>query len=1101
MTAAAAAKGPFYFTGGTMPPATPSYVTRHADQEIVDSLLAGELCYVLTARQMGKSSLLGRAVARLAAEGVRAASFELTQIGKQDRRKRPEQWYFGLAYEIHRQLGIGQPLLAWWQERIRLSAVQRFVAFLRELVLSSCQGRVVVVVDEIESTIGLPFADDFFAAIRACYNARASEPDMQRLTFVLVGVASPDQLIRDPSRTPFNVGRRIELDDFTAAEAQVLAVGLHPLPEVATARLDRVLYWTAGQPYLTQALCRALAEQNTDAAPATEVVDRLVAEMFLAARAQREETHFNYMRARLTAEGVAGRRPLRLYLAVRGGRAVPGQPTSPACVQLKLSGLVKVAETGRFVVRNRTYEEVFSDAWARSELRSGRRWQLAAAVFVGVGLTAFGLVQRQRAVDLQGQREAARALAAERLRAGEKLAEQGEVRSAIQLLIEAARLSNTLADPRGGAAAHDALGVQLDRGGESQAATEQFRTAFALAQKAGDDRLEATAAIHLGGLLDRQGSPEPALRPLEQGLKLSRRIGSTRSEAEALLAIGETYRHLAQVERARSTLFMALALARSLGDVQLEAAALSRLAKVHRDLGYFSMAKAMTLQSRALLESHLDGNPDHEQRAVLTRMLRETSDLQVDLLMTEDRRRPGAGYDWQALAVSDGDRVPALLSAAFGGVRQMGGGAVERRRLTAEIDAATMERLTWQLGGQEPSGALAKHIDSLVGEYEQLTAQRTQPRDRWPLSVDEMQRTLAPSSLLLEFHLGERRSFLWVMSRSGLRAFELPPRSEIEAAAGEAVGRLVARAPVVPEQAAQEGLARLSRLLLGQAFPLLGDSQLWIVSDGALERLPFSALPQPDGKPLMVRHAVVSLPSLRWLLAVRRTAARRKRSGDIAVLADPVLSRDDQRAGGRVRGSVETFPRLPYSRREAEEIAALNGGESRTLVATGFGASRDLAISGRLRKYSILHFATHFTHDAEHPELASIVLSLMDGSGRPRDGLVRAFEVPSLDLAARLVVLSGSDTAAGRYEEGDPPGLSGAFLAQGVPQVIGSLWAAGDQSTGELMAHFYRYLLRDRLPAAEALRAAQEVLWQAPRWRSPYYWSGFVLQGAPPAEH
>lgn len=368
-----------YVTGGTLKPGEPSYVERRADAELFESLLAGDFCYVLTARQMGKSSLMARTAKRLEQAGACSAIVDLTQIGSERGAQAAAQWYFGIANEIHRRLRIAVPLRPWWQERADLPPVQRLTGFFRELVLAHCPGRVVVFVDEIDSTVGLPFADDFFAALRACFNARATDPAFERLTFVLLGVATPDQLIQDPARTPFNIGKRIDLADFRPDEARTLAPGLHADPAEADRRLERILHWTGGHPYLSQALCRAVRERAADTGSAEKAVDPQVEELFLSSRARREEMNLKHARARLERPGPERRRLLRLYRRVRQGRAVPDQPTSPLFAQLKLSGVVKATSEGRLAVRNRLYEAVFTPEWAKSVMPADRGMRLAAA--------------------------------------------------------------------------------------------------------------------------------------------------------------------------------------------------------------------------------------------------------------------------------------------------------------------------------------------------------------------------------------------------------------------------------------------------------------------------------------------------------------------------------------------------------------------------------------------------------------------------------------------------------------------------------------------------------------------------------------------------
>jgi WD40 repeat protein len=378
-----------YVTGGTLRPGEPSYVERQADIELFQSLLIGEFCYVLSPRQMGKSSLMARTARRLEQVVVASAIVDLTQIGSERGFQAASQWYFGIANKIHQQLRIAEPLRRWWQERSDLSPTQRFTDFFREVVLTHHPGKVVVFVDEIDSTIGLSFADDFFAALRACFNARATEPDFERLTFALFGVATPDQLIRDPVRTPFNIGRRIDLSDFNLDEAKTLAPGLHADPIEATKRLMRVLYWTGGHPYLTQALCRAVRESE-EPGTAEQAVDSRVHELFLTSQAQRQETNLKQARARLERPGADGRRLLQLYLRVRQGKSVLDQPMSPLFAQLKLAGIVKSTEDGRLKVRNHIYEAVFTPSWAKSAMPVSFRRQLAVITLI-VSLLVFGI--------------------------------------------------------------------------------------------------------------------------------------------------------------------------------------------------------------------------------------------------------------------------------------------------------------------------------------------------------------------------------------------------------------------------------------------------------------------------------------------------------------------------------------------------------------------------------------------------------------------------------------------------------------------------------------------------------------------------------------
>ncbi|HYG34748.1 MAG TPA: AAA-like domain-containing protein, partial [Clostridia bacterium] len=231
--------GDFYVTGGTLRPDAPSYVERLADKELCEGLLNGEFCYVLTSRQMGKSSLMVRTVKRLRQDGVAVAVLDLTAIGQN---LTIDQWYDGLISRLGQQLGLEDELLDFCEAHPEWGPLQRWVTSIEKVVLTRIPGKVVIFVDEIDIVRSLQFStDEFFAAIRECYNRRSREPAFTRIAFGLSGVATPTDLIRDTRMTPFNIGCRIELNDFTAQEAAPLACGLHHDEKVANELLARVL--------------------------------------------------------------------------------------------------------------------------------------------------------------------------------------------------------------------------------------------------------------------------------------------------------------------------------------------------------------------------------------------------------------------------------------------------------------------------------------------------------------------------------------------------------------------------------------------------------------------------------------------------------------------------------------------------------------------------------------------------------------------------------------------------------------------------------------------------------------------------------------------
>ena len=364
--------GPFYVAGGTLPPSATSYVLRAADTALLAALQDGAFCYVLNTRQMGKSSLMARTAQLLRLAGTAVAVLDLTAVGQN---LTPVQWYRGLLAGIGEQLGLEQEIDACWAEHAEAGPMQRFLGALRRAALPALPGALVIFIDEIDAVRSLPFStDELFAGIRALYNRRVQDPELNRLTFCLLGVATPADLIRDTRTTPFNVGVRMDLSDFTPVEAMPLVRGMAG----GKAVLERVLYWTGGHPYLTQCLCRAVADEPTVITRPAQV-DALCLRLFLSPQAQVSEDNLLFVRDRLLRSELDPAALLSVYGRVLRGRpAVSDDPADPLVSVLKLAGVVKPDPRGRLVVRNRIYERVFGRAWVRenmpgAELRRQRR--------------------------------------------------------------------------------------------------------------------------------------------------------------------------------------------------------------------------------------------------------------------------------------------------------------------------------------------------------------------------------------------------------------------------------------------------------------------------------------------------------------------------------------------------------------------------------------------------------------------------------------------------------------------------------------------------------------------------------------------------------
>jgi CHAT domain-containing protein len=411
----------------------------------------------------------------------------------------------------------------------------------------------------------------------------------------------------------------------------------------------------------------------------------------------------------------------------------------------------------------------------------------------------------------------------------------------------------------------------------------------------------------------------------------------------------------------------------------------------------------------------------------------------------------------------------------------------------------------------------------------------TQPES---LTATQIQRdVIDDNTVLLEFALGDHRSWLWAVTPGAIVSVALPPQRDIAAAArafhdevtarqrktGESAAAYASRVTEADRRLTSRATA-LSRLLFSGIAPQLAGpwkgKRLAIVASGALEYVPFAALPAPGtSPPLIASHEIIEIPSASVLATLRREGADRTAPRHtLAVIADPVFELTDPRVSAKPQASTAApdasasdsaelsvdridavrggpLTRLPFSREEANAISAI-AGRTDTLSATDFRASRATAVSGALADYRIVHFATHGLIDTERPDLSGLVLSLVNDRGVAQDGFLRLTDIYNLRLHADLVVLSACQTALGKEIRGEGlVGLTRGFMYAGAPRVVASLWEVSDLATAELMKKFYAGMLQQKLAPAAALRMAQRQMSQDPRWASPYYWAGFVFEG------
>ena len=699
--------------------------------------------------------------------------------------------------------------------------------------------------------------------------------------------------------------------------------------------------------------------------------------------------------------------------------------------------------------------------------------------------------------------------------------------------------------------------------GNHQRALALHTAALAFSRQTGVKENEARSLNTIGLTYYSLGDDAKALEYHRDSLAIRRALADLPGQAASLDGAGRALQRLGESEPALASLREALTIRRNIRDQYGESDTLRNLAAVERDRGDLAGALRDVEAAVDLDETLRARITSPELRATYVAAEQSKYELFIDILQQLHAVTPTGGYAAIALRVSERARARVLLESMLDARVDLRQGIdpalLERERsLQKQLGdlSALLSRSLARAGGEAQSSGTAQTIERLTADYQQLQAQIRQQSPRYaavtqpqPLDATAIQQSVVDDdTVLLEFALGEERSWLWAVTPRTLTSVELPSRREIDAAARSLYELFTARqrrssvfAKPVPEADTRLGeeAAAMSAMLLGGIARQLNDEwqtkRLAIVAAGALEYLPFAALPspvhdraapgvhavsvrrRPSSLPLVSRHEIVMIPSASVLAALRReTAGRRPAPRTLAILADPVFEvadarvtalrprpisavKDDIASGGGVLMdslyAPDRFSRLPFSREEGNTIAALVGAPA-AFKAMDFKASRATVLSGALSGHRIVHFATHGVLDSERPSLSSLILSLVDEHGGRQNGYLRLHDIYNLRLDADLVVLSGCQTALGKEIKGEGlVGLTRAFIYAGAPRVVASLWEVSDLATAELMKAFYRGMLQQHLPPAAALRAAQLHLSQDSRWAAPYFWAGFVLQG------
>ena len=666
-----------------------------------------------------------------------------------------------------------------------------------------------------------------------------------------------------------------------------------------------------------------------------------------------------------------------------------------------------------------------------------------------------------------------------------------------------------------------------------------------VSRAAGKVRTEGFALNEIATIYVKQGLHERAAAQYRKILNFFESIGDIRGQATTLNSYGDLLLQRDEKKKALEFYLRALPLSVKVGDEDIRTATLYNLARTHLKLGAADEALSFIQQSLKNIDDLRSTVRSPEFRATYISGVQKHYELCIDILIQLDKLRPGEGFAARAFIVSEKNRSRVLLDLVNESRANIREGAAKElldreRSLRGLIQRQAQYRMGLLLNekNSDEIADVENQLNQLRADYQAVEAQLRQhnPRllslEQSTLTLDQVQSALRDGAMLLEYSLGEERSYVWAVTSNSFQTFELAARKVIEDHARECYRLLTARQgtfdneyPANVDAADKldlEERRRLGEILLGPLAGQLGNRQLLVVSEGALQYVPFGALfvPNTTQTALLETNEVVVLPSISTLIAIR-SAHNQSRSTNklVAVIADPVFNAGDDRvqrgltepavaqaAGGK--STDQTLPKTPailmrdgalqrltHASQEADAISK-TAPWGTSMVAKGFDANRETAMSSGIGQYQIVHFATHGFLNSEHPELSGVVLTMVDRNGVNTNGLMPLHDIYNLELSSELTVLSACQTALGKEIRGEGiVGLAHGFMAAGSKSVVASLWKVDDRATAALMADFYEAMFDQNMPPAAALRFAKLKMMRDKQWSAPYYWAGFELQG------
>ncbi|MDJ0677376.1 MAG: CHAT domain-containing protein [Calothrix sp. MO_167.B42] len=612
------------------------------------------------------------------------------------------------------------------------------------------------------------------------------------------------------------------------------------------------------------------------------------------------------------------------------------------------------------------------------------------------------------------------------------------------------------------------------------------------------------ARIHLalGKVYDALGEPENALTFYHQALDVKTKSKDPLLESEAHYGIAKAGWLLNNISEAQSQIEMAVKASEDPSINPNNAATGSAFTSVNYQYGYGLQGRGNIAWGLGVSNSTLGFAEDDTKSGLeyscsglanYFRCRQKYFELYINLLMQRHQQTASKEYEIQAFQVSE-----------------------RARTLTAKVFQDSDNILIDQQGNAQPARKSTNLRASIPARIR-------------PANLSEIQQQLLDNNtLLLEYFLGEEKSYLWVVSRNSIETYSLPKRLTIETKAKQFYEFLTTpTGRVRPRNTATVG-KELSEMILGPIAAQIGHKRLLIVGDGALQYIPFNVIPElqpinnvsyrsPKGEfapymqPLLVNHEVINLLSASVMIEVQQNHRNRPTPPmELAVFADPVLNRKDERV--RIITSTQNttvaanhnsisdleaiYPSLPGTKKEVEQILKFVPPDKRSQFL-GFDASYQAALDSKLKQYRIIHFATHGFFNIKSPQRSGIVLSAISKTGELQRGSIIPASTFNMDMSgADLVVLSGCRTGLrGELIREGLTGITGGLMSAGAKRLVVSLWSVNDEATEKLMTLFYQNIFEKKLSPSQALRSAQLSFWQDSRWQTPYNWAAFTIYG------